>query len=206
MLHSQPHPDPSRGSMASSSVKLNQNQCNLDGTVMENKPPRPPSPVLGAKSLRYRVLKLFNEHQQIYEDNETAMLNVEKSPEDDDVAQVAEQWSDEQFYQTLDENERLAYGELIILGYNGSLPQGENDRRRSKYELVQRDSPNGIRKSKHYSVTEAKSSEAIRDKQQHSISFTLNRSQAIIVEYQHDEETDLFQVTFLTFISILLIF
>ena len=36
--------------------------------------------------------------------------------------------------------------------------------------------------------------QAIQDKEQHSISFTLSRSQAIIVEYQHDDETDMFQV------------
>lgn len=38
--------------------------------------------------------------------------------------------------------------------------------------------------------------QAIQDKEQHSISFTMSRSQAIIVEYQRDEETDMFQVLF----------
>lgn len=37
--------------------------------------------------------------------------------------------------------------------------------------------------------------QAIKNKQLHSISFTLSRSQAIIVEFQRDQETDLFQVS-----------
>lgn len=36
--------------------------------------------------------------------------------------------------------------------------------------------------------------QAILDSQQHSISYTLSRNQAIIVEYMPDEETDMFQV------------
>ena len=31
--------------------------------------------------------------------------------------------------------ELLKYGELVILGYNGSLPQGDKGRRRSKFVL-----------------------------------------------------------------------
>ncbi|KAH9406203.1 E3 ubiquitin-protein ligase pellino 1 [Tyrophagus putrescentiae] len=88
----------------------------------------------------------------------------------------------------------VVYGELIILGYNGSLPQGEKGRRRSKYQLMRRLAANGIKKSKHYSVKQPQTSKAIQDKDLHSISFTLCRSQAIIVEYQHDEETDMFQI------------
>lgn len=37
--------------------------------------------------------------------------------------------------------------------------------------------------------------QAILDSRQHSISYTLSRNQAIIVEYMPDEETDMFQVT-----------
>ena len=35
---------------------------------------------------------------------------------------------------------------------------------------------------------------AILDNELHSISYTLSRNQAVIVEYSHDENTDLFQV------------
>merc|ERR1711936_202370 len=36
--------------------------------------------------------------------------------------------------------------------------------------------------------------QAILDTKQHSISYTLNRNQAVIVEYQKDDSTDLFQI------------
>ncbi|XP_013777211.1 protein pellino-like isoform X1 [Limulus polyphemus] len=86
------------------------------------------------------------------------------------------------------------YGELVILGYNGSLPQGEKGRRRSKFVLGKRPVPNGVKKSKHYVVKQPQSSKAILDSMQHSISYTLSRNQAVIVEYMLDDETDMFQI------------
>ena len=38
--------------------------------------------------------------------------------------------------------------------------------------------------------------QAILDTEQHSISYTLSRTQAVIVEYMPDEETDMFQVRY----------
>lgn len=38
--------------------------------------------------------------------------------------------------------------------------------------------------------------QAILDTEQHSISYTLSRTQAVIVEYMPDEDTDMFQVRF----------
>ncbi|XP_076315093.1 protein pellino-like [Tachypleus tridentatus] len=80
------------------------------------------------------------------------------------------------------------------LEYNGSLPQGEKGRRRSKFVLYKRPVPNGVKKSIHYVVKQPQSSKAILDSTQHSISYTLSRSQAVIVEYMLDEETDMFQI------------
>lgn len=88
----------------------------------------------------------------------------------------------------------VRYGELVILGYNGFLPHGEKGRRRSKFILFRRLNANGVKRSKHYAVKTPQSSKAILDSQQHSISYTLSRNQAIIVEYAKDEETDMFQV------------
>ena len=113
----------------------------------------------------------------------------------------------------------VKYGELILLGYNGSLPQGENrvisiiiyylaffvgdrGRRRSKFVLYRRPKPNGVSKSKHYSVATPSNSEAILDSRQHSISYTLSRNQAVIVEFNHDPNTDLFQVYMYIYIYI----
>ena len=50
-------------------------------------------------------------------------------------------------------------------------------------------------RSKHYVVKTPQTSQAILDTKQHSISYTLNRNQAVIVEYQSDETTDMFQVS-----------
>ena len=94
----------------------------------------------------------------------------------------------------------VKYGELIILGYNGTLPQGEKEkdnivtheqpfyhyhpplpgdrgRRRSKFVLYRRQKANGVSQSRHYKVKTPQTSQAILNSQQHSISFTLSRSQ-----------------------------
>ncbi|XP_046997397.1 protein pellino isoform X1 [Schistocerca americana] len=88
----------------------------------------------------------------------------------------------------------VKYGELVILGYNGFLPPGDRGRRRSKFVLYKRPTPSGVKRSKHYVVTTPHSSKAILDTKQHSISYTLSRNQAVIVEYMPDEETDMFQI------------
>lgn len=89
----------------------------------------------------------------------------------------------------------VKYGELVILGYNGFLPQGDRGRRRSKFVLYKRQEANGVKKSKHYVVETPHSSQAVLDARQHSISYTLTRNQAVIVEYTQDDDTDMFQVS-----------
>ncbi|KAG4068755.1 hypothetical protein HA402_002446 [Bradysia odoriphaga] len=89
---------------------------------------------------------------------------------------------------------RIKYGELVILGYNGFLPQGDRGRRRSKFVLYKRNESNGVKRSNHYIVQSPENTKAILDAQQHSISYTLSRNQAVIVEYKEDAETDMFQV------------
>ncbi|XP_046422271.1 protein pellino isoform X1 [Neodiprion pinetum] len=88
----------------------------------------------------------------------------------------------------------VKYGELVILGYNGFLPPGDRGRRRSKFVLVKRQTASGVKRSKHYVVKTPHSSKAILDTTQHSISYTLTRTQAVIVEYNEDEDTDMFQI------------
>lgn len=88
----------------------------------------------------------------------------------------------------------VKYGELIILGYNGHLANGDRGRRRSKFVLYKRSTPNGVKRSRHYVVKTPNSTQAILDAEQHSISYTMSRNQAVIVEYTHDENTDMFQI------------
>lgn len=78
--------------------------------------------------------------------------------------------------------------------YNGFLPQGDKGRRRSKFVLFKRAEANGVRRSRHYIVQSPQTSKAILDTNQHSISYTLSRNQAVIVEYKEDADTDMFQV------------
>ncbi|KAA0198462.1 hypothetical protein HAZT_HAZT005628 [Hyalella azteca] len=59
----------------------------------------------------------------------------------------------------------VKYGELIILG---------------------RQNFNGVKEDRRYT--------AILNNQQHSISYTMSRNQAVIVEYKPDPETDMFQI------------
>lgn len=60
--------------------------------------------------------------------------------------------------------------------------------------LHKRTEASGVKRSKHYIVQSPQTSKAILDANQHSISYTLSRSQAVIVEYKEDTETDMFQV------------
>ncbi|KAH1006446.1 hypothetical protein HUJ05_007181 [Dendroctonus ponderosae] len=90
---------------------------------------------------------------------------------------------------------QVKYGELVILGYNGSLPQGDRGRKRSKFVLYKKPEPTGVRRSIHYTVNTPQSSQAILDTSQHSISYTLSRNHAVIVEYTSDDQTDMFQVS-----------
>lgn len=75
------------------------------------------------------------------------------------------------------------------------MPQGDRGRRRSKFVLYKRSDPNGVKRSKHYIVQSPQTSQAILDTTQHSISYTLSRNQAVIVEYKEDVDTDMFQVS-----------
>lgn len=60
--------------------------------------------------------------------------------------------------------------------------------------LYRRPKANGVVKSRNYKVNEAKNSQAVLNVQQHSISYTLSKNKAVIEEYTHNEQTDLFQV------------
>lgn len=84
---------------------------------------------------------------------------------------------------------------ILIYRYNGFLPQGDRGRRRSKFVLYKRNESNGVKRSNHYIVQSPENTKAILDAQQHSISYTLSRNQAVIVEYKEDAETDMFQVS-----------
>ena len=73
---------------------------------------------------------------------------------------------------------------------------GDRGRRRAKLVLYRRQKANGIVPSRNYRVKSSQNSAAIMNTQLHSISYTLSRNQAVIVEFAHDEDTDMFQVDY----------
>ncbi|KAH9505542.1 hypothetical protein Btru_055837 [Bulinus truncatus] len=90
--------------------------------------------------------------------------------------------------------DNVKYGELVVLGYNGHLSCGDKGRRRSKYVLWKRAKANGVKPSHRHLVTNPQSSQAVQDQLKHSVSYTLSRNKAIIVEYLKDDDTDMFQI------------
>uniref|UniRef100_A0A3B4EVX9 E3 ubiquitin-protein ligase pellino homolog 2-like n=1 Tax=Pundamilia nyererei TaxID=303518 RepID=A0A3B4EVX9_9CICH len=88
----------------------------------------------------------------------------------------------------------VKYGELVILGYNGSLPNGDRGRRKSRFALYRRAKANGVKPSAVHILNTPQDSKAVHSRGQHSISFTLSRNQTVVVEYCHDNNTDMFQI------------
>ncbi|KAG8124460.1 hypothetical protein E2320_019781 [Naja naja] len=88
----------------------------------------------------------------------------------------------------------VKYGELIVLGYNGSLPNGDRGRRKSRFALFKRPKANGVKPSTVHIACTPQAAKAISNKDQHSISYTLSRVQTVVVEYTHDSNTDMFQI------------
>ncbi|KAI9533507.1 E3 ubiquitin-protein ligase pellino 1 [Dissostichus eleginoides] len=88
----------------------------------------------------------------------------------------------------------VKYGELIVLGYNGSLPNGDRGRRKSRFALGKRPKANGVKPSTIHIACSPQAAKAISNKDQHSISYTLSRVQTVVVEYTHDSNTDMYQI------------
>ncbi|KAK5857362.1 hypothetical protein PBY51_010614 [Eleginops maclovinus] len=88
----------------------------------------------------------------------------------------------------------VKYGELVVLGYNGSLPNGDRGRRKSRFALYRRTKANGVKPSTVHILNTPQASKAVNCKGQHSISYTLSRNHTVVVEYCHDKDTDMFQI------------
>ncbi|KAG7485090.1 E3 ubiquitin-protein ligase pellino-like 1-like [Solea senegalensis] len=88
----------------------------------------------------------------------------------------------------------VKYGELLVLGCNGSLPGGDKGRRKSRFALCRRNKANGVKPSTVHTTCTPQAAQAVSNKVQHSISYTQSRTQTVVVEYTHDSDTDMFQV------------
>ncbi|KAI6228913.1 hypothetical protein M3Y99_01170900 [Aphelenchoides fujianensis] len=102
--------------------------------------------------------------------------------------------------------EQCAYGDLILLGYNGSSDSGSSDsgarpnshgrKHRSKMTLKRREVGNGIRKGESVQITaNPKQAPAVQDASRHVVSYSYNKSHTVLVEYVADETKDMFQAT-----------
>lgn len=100
------------------------------------------------------------------------------------------------------------YGQLIVLGYNGSdsVPYQQNGNAgasssatvsqmiSTRHILRRKAAPNGVIPStKHYVVADPSSSASMRDRR-HFVSFVKSRTETLIQEYQADHFTDMFQI------------
>jgi len=94
------------------------------------------------------------------------------------------------------ENDEVVYGELIVLGTNGSFPGGNKNKKKSSYTLTRRLQANGVKPGKQQEITNRLTdSQSYRNKTQHSISYTLKPGKKIVVvPYEHDGKTDMFQI------------
>jgi len=101
---------------------------------------------------------------------------------------------EEQNYHNDPQQQRLKYGELVILGYNGQMPDGDRNRRRSKFELRQRLHANGLKAQEQHLCKTADEVKKLTRTDLHSISYTLARNQTLVVQYARDEDSDMFQI------------
>uniref|UniRef100_A0A8C4SUL2 E3 ubiquitin-protein ligase pellino homolog 1-like n=1 Tax=Erpetoichthys calabaricus TaxID=27687 RepID=A0A8C4SUL2_ERPCA len=83
---------------------------------------------------------------------------------------------------------------VFCFRYNGSLPNGDRGRRKSRFALCKRTKANGVKPSTVHVACTPQAAKAISNKDQHSISYTLSRAQTVVVEYTHDANTDMFQI------------
>lgn len=95
----------------------------------------------------------------------------------------------------LPDEDSTLYGMLVVLGTNGSLPGGNKNKKRSCFRLYRRNKPNGVKPGKSQEVPNKCLSEceSYTNSKLHSISYTLKKK-VIVVPYEHDNETDMFQV------------
>ncbi|KAM8842850.1 E3 ubiquitin-protein ligase pellino homolog 1-like [Synchiropus picturatus] len=93
-----------------------------------------------------------------------------------------------------DKDSRVKYGELLVLGCNGSLPAGDKGRRKSRLALCRRSKANGVKPSTVHTSCSPHAAQVVSSKETHSISYTLSRAQTVVVEYAQDGNTDMFQI------------
>ncbi|CAF0741960.1 unnamed protein product [Rotaria sp. Silwood1] len=78
--------------------------------------------------------------------------------------------------------------------YNGQIPNGDHERRKSKFQLRQRLQANGLKAQRQHICKNLDEVQKLTQADFHSISYTLSRNQTVVVQYAHDEDSDMFQI------------
>ncbi|KAK7930643.1 hypothetical protein WMY93_007038 [Mugilogobius chulae] len=86
------------------------------------------------------------------------------------------------------------YGQLFVLGCNGSLPGGDTQLLKSRFVLRRRETPNGVARSTVHPEYTPQAAKVVNNRLKHSISFRVNHKQTVVVEYVRDSNTDMFQI------------
>ncbi|CAF0732598.1 unnamed protein product [Didymodactylos carnosus] len=81
-----------------------------------------------------------------------------------------------------------------MIWYNGSIPNGDRGRRKSKFILKERSQANGLKALGQHLCKNTAEVQELTTANVHSIAYTLSRNQTVVVQYTRDEETDMFQV------------
>ncbi|XP_065843669.1 E3 ubiquitin-protein ligase pellino homolog 2-like [Oscarella lobularis] len=98
---------------------------------------------------------------------------------------------------------QIVYGELVVVGFNGSPSGGSDGRYRNKFVLSRRPRGNGVKVMNQRTIVTrpAQSKESLLKQEQqstssysHSVSMTINRDKSVVIDYDTDESTDMFQL------------
>nr|VZI13791.1 unnamed protein product [Spirometra erinaceieuropaei] len=93
------------------------------------------------------------------------------------------------------QDEHVVYGQIILLGTNGDVrPKCCNPRALSKLTLYRRKIANGVAPGPVTVVPNSESSAAVRSTSRHSVSYTVGRSNTVVVEYLRNPNIDQFQL------------
>lgn len=86
------------------------------------------------------------------------------------------------------------YGGFFLIGCNGRLPGGDKGRKCSKFILVSRDVPNGLKQASAHRISSPKSSEPTKATKKFIIRYIFSNEESVLVDYASDKETDMFQI------------
>ncbi|XP_056401229.1 E3 ubiquitin-protein ligase pellino homolog 2 isoform X2 [Hyla sarda] len=86
--------------------------------------------------------------------------------------------------------EPIKYGELVVLGYNGCLPNGDRGRRKSRFALYKRPKSNGVRASSVHVISTPQASKDLYMQNEGSGADSLQVSHSPTQEERHSSDSE----------------